>query len=122
MSFVVMGIGLLIVLVGLIIVVKPSVLADLLPSLLKGKKLYLVASVRLLAGCAMVLAAPQAHHPLFMEIIGWIAVLAGLLIVVLPPKVMQIITGWVEAFPTWLMRTLSPIVFAFGGYLVWSFL
>lgn len=122
MSYVVMGLGLLIVLAGLVIVVKPNVLVDLVPGLLQGKKLFMVASVRLLAGCAMLVAAPQAHHPLFMEIIGWIAVLAGLLMMVMPPKAMQVIIGWVENFPVWLMRVFSPIVLAFGGYLVWSFL
>ncbi len=122
MGLVVQLLGLCIVGIVVVMVIRPALVRDLVPSLTQGIRLYIVATLRLLAGCVMIAAAHDARHPLAMEIIGWIAVTAGLLMVVIPPKVMARIGALTEQLTDGLVRLLSPVALAFGGYLIYAFL
>ncbi len=119
MSYIVQAVGLAIIAAGLVVLAQPSLIRDLVPKLIAGKAMFLLAGLRVLIGCGLILAAAETRHPLVIEIFGWLAVFAGLMMLVLPPKVMQRIGAWVDTFSDALMRAVSPLILAVGGYLVW---
>lgn len=113
-------VGVVIVLVSLILLVAPAALQSRLPALFSGARLYLIAIARLLIGSLLLAVAAESRHPEIMAGLGWLTVLAGLLLFVIPPDTMARIVAWYARLPAWQLRAMVPLALAYGGYIVYA--
>jgi hypothetical protein len=120
MHILVSSLGVLIILMSLYVMVAPAAFQQKLPELLSGASLYLIALARLLLGSLLLAVATQSRHPDIMAGLGWLTVLAGLLLVVIPPDTMSSIAQWYARLSTTTLRLMLPFAAAFGAYLVYA--
>ncbi len=121
MQTVAAAIGVLLMLLSLWILAQPGPFMDLAHKFLDSRLRYLAALIRLLIGVVMLAAASVSRYPLLFEVLGWLFVLGGLLLVALPPAPLARIADLVDRLPLWLVRLISPLVFLFGTFIFYSF-
>lgn len=114
------AVGAVIVLVSLYLEVSPQALQRQLPDLFSGANLYLLALGRLLIGCLLLAVASGSRHPEVMAGLGWLTVLAGLLLVAIPPATVARIANWYAQCPVWALRAMLLLSLAFGAYIIYE--
>jgi hypothetical protein len=120
MAWIVVAIGAAIGLLCLFLLLRPAALAPLLRRVFHTGSLYGVALLRLLAGAALIAAAGATAHPLLVELLGWLFVLAGLGLVVIPVRPLRRLADrFGDLSPLWLRCWLLAGL-AFGGLLVYT--
>lgn len=78
------------------------------------------AAVRIVIGILLVLYAPQSRFPLALQVIGWLAVAAGVVIALIPPSKFQRMIHWVfERFGRY-TRWAALGAVLFGGFLIYA--
>ena len=120
----------LIILFGLFIIgmaglmaVRPKLFIDKLMQFADSVWMHvLAAAVRIVMGLALVLYADQSRFPLTLHIIGWIAIIAGVIIALVPHTKFTRLIRWV--FDRFAPYTRIAAVFAvlFGGFLIYAVL
>ena len=113
--------GVFLIIISLCMLVRPGTMMALADQLLTTRWRYLAALLRLLLGVLFLAAASAGRYPLVFEILGWLLVVGGLLLVALPSAAMEGIGAFVSRFPTWVLRLLAPLVFLFGAFVVHAF-
>jgi hypothetical protein len=74
----------------------------------------MAAAIRVIMGVALILYAPQSRFPLTLQVIGWIAVAAGVILALIPPAKFQQLINWaVDRFGRYTrMAGLAAVIFA----------
>jgi hypothetical protein len=84
--------------------------------------LYLIAGLRLLVGTALLLAAPSSRAPLYLQILGGLSVVSGIVALFVGVRRFEAILAWCERRPPWTVRLGSACVVFFGLSLLWAVL
>jgi hypothetical protein len=120
MSLVVVTIGALIVVIGIAILLAPEILKKILVRLLETDRFYVIAILRIVIGVLFLLAAGSTRFPMFITIMGFFFILAGVLIPVIG-------SGRLKAFASWwlergnaVIRLWALIAIALGAAFVWA--
>ena len=121
MQTVAVAIGIFLMVVSPWLLVQPGRCMDMAHRLLGTRLRYLAALLRLLIGSVFIATAAVSRYPLVFEVLGWLFVLGGLLLVVCPPAPLAWIVGLMDRIPLWLVRLVSPLVFLFGAFIFYSF-
>lgn len=123
-SIIVLGLGVLVIVASLVLMVRTSYASDLLDKVLDkvlgSKWLYAAALVRLLLGAALIAAADSVRFPALINALGWLMVLGGLLLVVIPPATMERMTGWFGGLSAGWMRMWLLVALLLGLFLVYA--
>jgi hypothetical protein len=82
--------------------------------------MYVAVMVRLTIGVLLVLAAPHSLFPLAFEILGWIAIVAALLVPVVGRERIDRLLDWWSRRSTLGIRLWSLAGLAFGCFLVYG--
>ena len=115
--------GLFIIGIAGLMAVRPKLFADKLMQSVGSVWIHvLAAAVRIVMGIALVLYAEQSRFPLALHIIGWIAIVAGVIIALVPHTKFTRLIRWV--FDRFAPYTRIAAVFAvlFGGFLIYAVL
>ena len=113
--------GVFLIIISLCMLARPATMMALADQLLTTRWRYLAALMRLLLGVLFLAAAAAGRYPGLFEILGWLLVVEGLLLVALPSAAMERIGGFVSRFPPSVLRLLAPLVFLFGAFVVHAF-
>lgn len=113
--------GVFLIVVSLCMLARPGTMMALANHWLTTRWRYLVALIRLLVGVIFLAAAAGGRYPGLFEILGWLFVVGGLLLVALPSAVMERIGRFVASFSPWVLRLAAPPVFLFGAFVVHAF-
>jgi hypothetical protein len=113
-------VGALVVLLSLWVLVSPAALQRRLPELFSGSSLYGLALARLLIGCLLLAVAAESRHPAVLASLGWLTVLAGLLLIAIPPSVISRIAVWYAGLTPMTLRLMLPFSMAFGAYIIYA--
>jgi len=82
----------------------------------------LAAAMRILIGVALLLYASQSRFPMTLQILGWVAVAAGIIVALVPPsKFKQLITWAFERFGSY-TRAAALAALVFGVFLIYAVL
>jgi hypothetical protein len=81
---------------------------------------YAIATVRLLVGGAFLLAAPGSRAPLYLSVLGGLALVSGISSLLVGARRFEAILDWWRARPAWAVRLWSACVSMFGASLVWA--
>jgi hypothetical protein len=120
MTWVVFAVGLLIVAGCVVLLVAPGFMRKILKGFPKTHWIVLAAAIRILIGILFIVAAPGTRASLFVQTVGVIAILAGLILPILGPARLQRLVAWFLAKPDGFFRGISVIGFAFGAAVVWA--
>jgi uncharacterized protein YjeT (DUF2065 family) len=111
----------LIMVLGLVLVVRPQIMHATVSSLDEGRVRYSIALVRLLLGCVLLAAAADSRYPQVIEVLGWVLVVAGLLIVTLPLAFWRRFIALYKRLPTQPLRFAPVLLIVAASWLVYSF-
>lgn len=111
------------VLTGVLLLVKPQVILKVLRENANQLWLHITAIVvRLLFGMLLVSQAGTSKLPMIIEVIGWIAILAAVLFMLIGRNNFKRLISWAFA----VAKPFAPIggilALCFGGLLIYAFL
>jgi hypothetical protein len=113
--------GTLMAVAGIVLLLRPSVLFDLLRKNLDSPVLYALAVfVRVVLGIALVVAAPSSQFPLALAILGWVAIAAAIFIGAMGRARFSKLMTWVLSLTTSWGRVSGFFAILFGGFLVYA--
>lgn len=117
----VIGIGAIISLICLTGVILPARLLQVVRAAWQYRAaLFVAVMVRLTVGALLVLAAPHSRFPLAFGILGWLAIVAALLIPIAGRKrIGQLLDWWLRRTPRGI-RLWSLAGLVFGCFLVYA--
>jgi len=115
---IVLAIGLIIIVTGLAVLVKPARLKDLLYILLEKDWFRMVATLRVIIGALFLFAAGGTRSPIFVSVMGVLFILAGVLIPILGPARLRSLTSWWMKRRDLVLRLWALVALALGGVLV----
>ncbi len=122
-QFVVILIGVIVAVLSAWGLAVPDRLIALVSSAMHERWGMLVAViVRLLLGAALILAAPASRFPALFEILGWLAIVAAVVLLVMGRDRMRALIGWFAGMPSAAVRIWLAFGLAFGGFLVYGVL
>jgi len=81
--------------------------------------IYVAVIVRLLLGALLIFAAPDARFPVVFKVLGWLSIIAAILIPLLGRTLLDRIINWFTALPSLLVRFWLLFGIAFGGFLIY---
>jgi hypothetical protein len=84
--------------------------------------LYFIAAFRLLVGAALILAAPPSRAPLYLQVLGGIAVVSGIITPFVGARRFEAVVDWWRARSAGAVRLWSAFVLLFGLSLIWAVL
>ena len=85
-----------------------------------GSGIYIAVIVRLLLGLALIIVAPDSRFPLTFEALGWIAILAAVVLALMGRNRVRSLVGWFERFSPAVVRLWLLFGMAFGGFLIYG--
>jgi hypothetical protein len=112
--------GLFVVSLGIAGVLSPQRFLARITRVLSGLGLYYIAGFRLLLGAALLLAAPTARAPLYLQILGGVALLSGILTPFFGVRRFEALLAWWRGRATWIIRLWCFLVLLFGLSMVWA--
>ena len=119
MNTVIAGIGIVIVLLGLLYLIKPSVLQALMRFFKKGRRIYFAALLRFVLAVIFLLGARESGVPIVIIVFGIIFLASGLTIFLMGAKRINRILEWYLGQPTAILRVIALIVLAVGGVITY---
>ena len=119
MNTVIAGIGIVIVLMGLLYLIKPSVLQALMRFFKKGRRIYFAALLRFVLAVIFLLGARESGVPIVITVFGIIFLASGLTIFLTGAKRINRILEWYLGQPTAILRVIALIVLAVGGVITY---
>jgi uncharacterized protein YjeT (DUF2065 family) len=120
MDIVIKIIGVIFILLGAGILLKPQILKKLMNFMKKGKRIYLAGTVRFVIGIIFLLGASAARNETVIAVIGILFLLGGLLIFVLGPDRIRRTLEFYSRQPDLLFRFISLIPIAIGGLVIYA--
>jgi len=118
MAGIVIVIGLLTMTIGLVSLASPRRLLRLTKSLKTPFGFYFGAGIKVLLGVSLWFAAPASRAPDVLQPLGLFLVLAGLMRLIIGPKVLHKLLDWWLARPG-LVRAWGAMAVAFGALLIY---
>jgi hypothetical protein len=113
--------GLFVILMAGSLALRPENLTEFL--LRQAGKTWLqvlAAAVRIAIGVALILYAPESRFPHALLVIGWIAVVAGVILALVPPAKFQSLIRWAfERFARY-TRIAALAAMIFGLFLIYA--
>ncbi len=121
MNWIIFLIGLVTVIWGLAVLLRPTVIYSMLNFFSKGKKnVNILGTLRIILGVLLLLFARETKFYFFVIIFGIIVFTAGLLTLCLPQeKIMLFLSFWKKK-PSYIFRILSLVSITVGFGLIYS--
>jgi hypothetical protein len=113
-------IGFIILVLGLVGLLLPGRLALLGAPLVTTKGLYVAAALRVAIGIVLLRAAPDSRAPIALRVLGWLAVIAGLVTPFVGVERAGGIVEWWMAGDSPLVRLWAAVAVAFGGFILYT--
>jgi hypothetical protein len=114
--------GLFVAALGLAGVLSPRRLLALVTHAVTRLGIYFLAAFRLVAGTVLLVAAASSRAPLYLQILGWLSLVAGAITPFVGVRRVDALLDWWRRRPAWIVRLWSCFVVLFGVSLVWAVL
>lgn len=83
-------------------------------------RVYLGAAIRLAVGAALIWAAPATRFPAVVQVVGWIAVAAGIVTAMIPQPVVARMAGGFSRLKSASIRTIGAVTLGLGALLIYA--
>lgn len=108
---------------GLLLLIAPSLVLDSLHDIARNPAIRFFAVVlRAVVGIAFILVAAETRFPTLITFIGALALVAAIVIAVIPKDSFADLMSWASDFPSWAARLGGGSVFFVVWFLAWAIL
>ena len=114
--------GVLIVLMGAWGVLAPARITDFVSRFSSKGGLWASSVIRLVLGFALWFAAPESRAPLLLQVLGVVAIVAGIVIPFMGVDRFEALIGWWTRRSPGAQRLWSAVAVAFGAIVLWALL
>jgi membrane-bound ClpP family serine protease len=112
--------GLSIAAVGVVGVVAPGRLLDLVARAQSWLGIGVIAAIRLLLGVVLLFAAPESHAPRYLQILGVVSLVSGAVTPFAGVRTFAGVLAWWRRRSPWAIRLWSAFIVCFGLSFVWA--
>jgi len=120
-ELIVIAVGVLVCVLSAWGISSPGRLVELVRAAMeKDWGIYLAVVVRLLLGLALIVAAAGSRFPLIFEALGWIAIVAAIVLALMGRSRIRELVNWFSRLSPTLIRMWLLSGFAFGGFLIYG--
>lgn len=120
MNALVMLFGALLCAAGVWVIAQPRSFTSFLTRLQVPGALWSIAALRIVMGVTFVLAAPPSRLPIFLEVLGWVAVVSGLITPFFGGERFGRLLAWWTARPIGFIRAWGAVALVIGGAVVFA--
>jgi hypothetical protein len=120
MSTAIQIIGIVIAAIGIVFILKPSVLKQLFEFFKKGNRIYVAAPIRLALAVVFFVGANQCRQSWVIIVIGILFLLSAILVLLLGPKKLRPMIEWFQGQSEILQRVVALIALAVGVVIIIS--
>ena len=118
MHYIILLFAIFLVVLGAVILVKPAAVFGLLSKHASSFELHVIAVVvRVLLGIVLILGAPGSKFPLVLQAIGWISLIAGILLALVGRERFIKLIAWGMTVLPKNSYALGIVTILFGGFL-----
>ncbi len=122
MTVVIILLGALNLLAGIVIVINPEVIFGVLRKNFDKLELHILAIVvRLVLGVLLIVQSTVSKFPLVIAIIGWITIVAAIVLAVIGRRNFKRLMSWALSFVKRFGRVGGVVAAAFGAFLMYAF-
>ncbi|GAB3532962.1 hypothetical protein [Photobacterium alginatilyticum] len=122
MTSIIILFGLLIILIGSFILVRPTVVFGYLRRHLGSLQIHVLAVVvRLIIGFLLIAQSDVSRFPFIIEIIGWLSLIAGFILAAIGRRSFHRLMAWALSFAKPYGRIGGTLAAAFGAFIVYAF-
>ena len=119
MKLVIAILGVLVAVFGAVAIVRPGLFRDLFGKLSAQATWVAAVVLRLSIGTILLMVAGDTRLPQVVNVLGWIAIIAAVLVLLLGPERLEsFVKWWLGLADAWL-RTSAVFACAFGVFLAW---
>ncbi|MCF7956641.1 MAG: hypothetical protein K9M75_12630 [Phycisphaerae bacterium] len=112
--------GILVVLEGILLVVKPQVYSRLAAFFAKGRLMYLAALLKIAVGVFLLIATTSCDRKLIMIILGLISGGSGVIMLGLGRVKLKKMFEWWALKPKIVIRIMGILAMAIGGLIIYA--
>lgn len=121
MKEIILVFGILILLIGAAILVKPNTVFAYLGRHSKSLNIHIMAVVvRLILGAALITYAAESRYPVILQVLGWISVAAAIGLAVIGRTKFISLMDWAMKLADSVGRYAGILAMVFGGFLVYA--
>lgn len=113
-------IGAVFVGIGILYLLKPEILRQLMQFFKKGSLVYLSGLLRFALAVIFLLGARECHRLWVIFTFGIIFIISGLLVFLFGVKRIRTMIDWYQEQPNWIFRVIALIVLAAGAIIIFS--
>lgn len=114
--------GALTLLVGIVIIIDPEFVFGFFRNYMDKPVVHILAVViRLILGAFLIHQSTISRFPLIIEILGWISIIAAVVLAVMGRLNFIRLMSWALSFSKPLGRVGGIIAMAFGAFLIYAF-
>jgi len=122
MSTLIILFGLLVLLSGIVLVVKPNFILGFLRKNHRKPIIHIVAViVRLILGALLVSQADASRFPTIIAFLGWLMIVAALLLLVMGRRKFRRLLSWALKRSDTFIKFSALLAVIFGGFLIYAF-
>ena len=123
MTYFIIIFGSLTLIAGIVIIFNPDYVFGFLKKHIAKLSIHIVAIViRLVLGVFIILQADSSKYPLTMEIIGWISIVAAIILTFMGRNNFNRIMSWALSLAKPVGRIGGLFAVCFGAFLIFAFL
>lgn len=121
MHYVVLFFGVLVVLGGAAVLIKPTWIFGIFSKYGDSSGLHLFAViVRLILGIALVMSAAFSRYPLVLEILGWLTIATAIVLSVMGRERFKKLIAWAHGIKPERQRAMGLVGIVFGAFLIYA--
>ncbi|MBL7187033.1 MAG: hypothetical protein ISS70_12000 [Phycisphaerae bacterium] len=114
------SVGIIITLMGVVYLLRPDLIKQLMNFFKKSRRIYLPGLLRLALAVVFFLGASECRYFWVIFASGMIFLTGGLLIFMLGPEKIRRMLDWYQEQPILIFRVIALIVLAFGAIIIYS--
>ena len=120
MDIVIKVLGIVFVCMGIVYILKPEIIKNLMLFFRKGKRLYVAGLVRFALAIVFLLGARECDITWLITAFGIIFLISGLLVFTLGLEKLKAIIDWYQTQPILLLRVIALIVLVVGALIIYA--
>lgn len=121
MTYIVLLFGTLTAMAGVVLLVKPEYILDLLKKYSDSFGIHVVAViVRIFIGVVLIISAPASKFPLALQVLGGLAILAALVLTVIGRSKFKSLMAWAMNLAHTIGRVSGVFAVMFGGFICYA--
>ena len=121
MNVLVMVFGAATMIAGVVIAINPETVFGLIRKYYASLGMHVLAVVvRIILGAALILCADGSKYPTVIEIIGWITLIAALVMGIMGRASFKALIAWALGIPPFFRRIGGLLAIFFGGFLLYA--